>query len=628
MRYTFADLVKAAQAIDAVERMKAELAEFAAQHLAGDDVVIEFLEIASGDAFQVPPTEALGYFKGKGLRPTFSYADMIGRANDQAFTVAKMLDVDLLAQVRTSLDAAMANGTPFGEWRRELEPILRAAGWWGKGPMPDPITGQVVNAQLGSAWRLETIFRTNLQTAYAAGQWQEIQQQAELAPFLMYDAVDDFRTRDLHRAWDGKVLPVNSPWWRTHYPPNGWNCRCGVIQLDAEQLASMGITPQADPPSDGFYSWTNPRTGETIRVPNGLDPGFDRNPGDTLQGELRELLREKVAVLPEDMQAAIAPVLRRQFDTTTDAGRWHVASFEQSPEWLREKVLDEQRVRVEAGAGGAFAIGGTVINMGKYTPAAAQGQSVWRHEFGHILDARNGRTALYRSAQDDFRAAQKEDGDRLAAAAGNGRKSKANDALRASVVKAYEDARTRIIDADRADRVQVLRDMADAAGVNLARLLTVIDESTKLMEFGDWMRDLGLQVRIARMIEALRLGDGEGFVRLAVVKDAVEEAQRAGRWDKEAQAFTSASWKKDGTVASLSDLIGSATKNRAANHGDGFSGHSNAYYAKGTHFAPTESFANLTDLAGHPNSYWWEIAQRLAPRMSALYRQIIEGSAP
>lgn len=310
MRYTFADLVAAAQALDAVERMKAELAEFAARHSIGDDGVVEYLEISSGDAFDVPPTEALGYFRSKGLLPSFSYADTIGRVNDQAFTVAKMLDVDLLAQVRDSLDSALSNGTTFKEWRRELEPVLKAAGWWGKASMPDPITGQIVEAQLGSAWRLETIFRTNLQTAYAAGQWREIQAQADLAPFLMYDAVDDFRTREQHRAWDGKVLPVTSPWWRTHYPPNGWNCRCGVIQLDADQLASMGITPSIEP-SDGTYTWTNPRTGEKQQVPVGIDPGFGRNAGETGTQDLRGLLMEKAALLPQDMKDALAVSVAR-----------------------------------------------------------------------------------------------------------------------------------------------------------------------------------------------------------------------------------------------------------------------------------------------------------------------------
>jgi SPP1 gp7 family putative phage head morphogenesis protein len=315
MRYTFSELIAAAQAIDAVDRMRAELAEFAAQHLDDADPaaegVIDFLDVSAGDAFDVAAEKAIEYFKAKGLRPTFSYADMLGRAHDEAFTVAKMMDLDLLKQVRDSLDAALANGQTFGEWKKELAPILKAAGWWGEADMIDPATGNLVRARLGSAWRLETIFRTNLQTAYAAGVWRQIESQADVAPFLLYDAVDDYRTRPAHAAWDSTVLTVSSPWWHTHYPPNGWNCRCSVIQLDREQLRDMGLTPRTEPPTDGTVQWTNPRTGNVERVPVGIDPGFDRNAGDTSAGAIRELLLEKVKTIQPDALDAVALSIKR-----------------------------------------------------------------------------------------------------------------------------------------------------------------------------------------------------------------------------------------------------------------------------------------------------------------------------
>lgn len=629
VRYTFADLVAAAQAIDAVDRMKAELAEFAADFLGGDDAgVINFLDISTGDAFDVSPVEAMEYFKGKGLRPSFSYADMLGRSHDQAFTVAKMLDVDLLKQVRDSLDSALANGESFGAWKKEIGPILKAAGWWGNSPMPDPITGDIVEARLGSAWRLETIFRTNLQTAYAAGQWQQIQDQADVAPFLMYDAIDDFRTRDAHRAWDGTVLPVRSAWWRTHYPPNGWNCRCSVIQLDADQLADLGITPRDDAPPTELVPWTNPRTGEVLYVPKGLDPGFDRNAGDMVGADLRQLLREKVDNLPRDMQDAVAPVLRREFDADTAAGRWHRQSFDAAPPWLREKALDMQAVRVEMESKTqAFARGGSLIDMDGKRADDAVGQSVWRHEFGHIMDARLAMTDAYRSAQADFVTAQKKDADALAVVAGNGRKSKANDARRAAALAAYDKARDTVIDTPGEARAALLRDMATAAGLDFEKFLGVVRESTKILDDGVELAGVGASVRAARMIEAARLGDGEGFLRWASYMDDLAAHSASRTYDLDLIKLHGASWRKDGSLASLSDLIGSATRNKAASFNNGFPGHSDSYYKKAPWFPTTESFANLASLAGHPNAYWWELAKRFAPGMAELFRQIIEGTA-
>lgn len=272
--------------------------------------VVEFLEVPTGDAFDVAPEAAIEFFKAKGLKPTFSYADMLGEAHDHALTVAKMMDVDMLGQVQASMESALANGTPFKEWADTLQPILQAGGWWGRKAVVDPKTGRQIVSRLGTPSRLETIFRTNMQSAYAAGQWQEIEQQADVAPYLMYDAVDDHRTRAQHRAWDKTVLPVTHPWWKTHYPPNGWNCRCGVIQLDAEEVEALGLEVSSTAPQGSTYKWRNPRTDEILRVPDGLDPGFDHNSGSSYLRDLETLLQEKISKLPRGMRAAVIRALK------------------------------------------------------------------------------------------------------------------------------------------------------------------------------------------------------------------------------------------------------------------------------------------------------------------------------
>lgn len=279
------------------------MAETAARR-ADAAALVEFFDVPIAGAFDVPPEKAIDYFKAKGLKPTFSYAEMLNEAHDHAFTVAKMMNVDMLSQVRASLDSALATGQTFAEWKDSIIPVLQSGGWWGRKEVLDPMTGQPIVAQLGSPWRLETIFRTNMQSAYAAGQWQEITTQAQIAPWLMYDAVDDLRTRPMHAAWDRKVLPVGSSWWNTHYPPNGFNCRCGVIQLSPDELNALNLHPAPEPPDDGTYTWKNPRTDEKMQIPVGLDPGFEHNSGKTYLADLNKLLAEKISVLPPDMKAA------------------------------------------------------------------------------------------------------------------------------------------------------------------------------------------------------------------------------------------------------------------------------------------------------------------------------------
>ena len=92
------------------------------------------------------------------------------------------------------------------------------------------------------------------QTAKTAGQmaikWQRIQRDKDLFPNLKYRTIGDERVRDEHAALNGTVKPVDDPFWSTHYPPNGWRCRCNVVQT-AEDATTDKITTQPNPVFEG-----------------------------------------------------------------------------------------------------------------------------------------------------------------------------------------------------------------------------------------------------------------------------------------------------------------------------------------------------------------------------------------
>jgi SPP1 gp7 family putative phage head morphogenesis protein len=245
-------------------------------------------------AFKLAPKKALEFFRKKGFAVSFSWQDVFNEEHNNAFTVAKMADIDLLTDVRNAVDKALAEGTTFETFRKALEPILQQAGWWGRQEVTDPATGEVVQGELGSPRRLRTIYRTNLKTAYAAGQWAQIQETKADAPFLLYDAVDDDRTRPEHAEWDGMILPADDVWWQFHTPPNGWNCRCSVIQLSQAQAEAMGYESGATSPKTEFQHYTNPRTGEAMMIPKGVDPGFGYSSGSDQAQQLRDALAAKL----------------------------------------------------------------------------------------------------------------------------------------------------------------------------------------------------------------------------------------------------------------------------------------------------------------------------------------------
>ena len=238
-------------------------------------------------AFDLPPEEAIAFFRDKGLLASFAWQDVWQQEHEIAFTVAKMADLDLLSDLRDALDQAIADGLTLQDFKAQITPRLVSAGWWGVREQVDPETGAKQLVQLGSPRRLETIFRTNMMTSYAAGEWQQIEETSEDAPFLMYDAVDDNRTRPQHRQWDGTVLRWDDPWWQTHRPPNGYNCRCSTIQLSQDELDLVGKTGPDTAPPIKTREWTNRRTGEVMQVPLGIDPGFAYNPGQDREAQLR-----------------------------------------------------------------------------------------------------------------------------------------------------------------------------------------------------------------------------------------------------------------------------------------------------------------------------------------------------
>lgn len=142
-----------------------------------------------------------------------------------------------------------------------------------------------------------------MQVSFSVGSWEMIQEQKHVAPYLLYDAVDDHRTRSEHKSHDRKVYPADHPFWDSWFPPNGWGCRCSVIQVTKKQAEKFGYKV-SEPSKQKYFNWTNPRTGRRRKVPEGIDPGWDYNPGKTGQKELYRLQLEKIDAMPESMQSS------------------------------------------------------------------------------------------------------------------------------------------------------------------------------------------------------------------------------------------------------------------------------------------------------------------------------------
>lgn len=245
----------------------------------------------------LPPEEALAYFKAKGfvLTPTVNWKDMWQEAHATAFTVARSAGFDILADIHGALQKALAEGRTLEQFQKELTPILQAKGWWGHSADGD---------QLGSLRRLKLIYDVNMRTARAAGRWAQVQRLKARRPYLRYVAILDKDTRQKHREWHGTVLPVDDPFWLTHYPPNGWHCRCTIAQLSEQDLMRYGYSVSPSPDIK-IITVTNPRTGETFDTPDGIDPGWGYNVGiAALDRHAAQALNTKLISAPPALATA------------------------------------------------------------------------------------------------------------------------------------------------------------------------------------------------------------------------------------------------------------------------------------------------------------------------------------
>lgn len=238
----------------------------------------------------LPNREAIVSFDNKTLLSRYHYLDTLAQEHAIAFTVAKMLDEDLLSETHAAIADALKNGTSFNDFKKRLKPYLMSKGWWGEQVMGDPKDGQINKVQLGSTRRLRTIYHTNKRTAYAAGQWQRIQQTKAALPFLQYMKTVAAKPRQEHKRYYNLVLPVDHPLWKVIFPPNKYGCLCWVKQLTRAQAEALGVSDDAD---IEYEEIVNERTGDVVRVPKGIHPSFAHN-HDRMTA-MRELYADKLA---------------------------------------------------------------------------------------------------------------------------------------------------------------------------------------------------------------------------------------------------------------------------------------------------------------------------------------------
>ncbi|CAN5129695.1 hypothetical protein BH10PSE8_BH10PSE8_00980 [soil metagenome] len=217
-------------------------------------------------ALDLPFEEAIAYLRDKVSVTSTTWTDVWQKANAKAFTVAGATTDALVEDFRREVMRALEEGTTLQEFRKGFDAIVEKHGWEHVGK---------------PGWRAKVIYETNLSMAYSAGRYvQQTEPETLLAfPYWQYVHSGARHPRKQHLAWNGTVLAATDPFWDWAYPPNGWGCGCRVRPVSERGLERQGrkgpdIAPERIPTTT-----VNRRTGEVLKGSEGVDPGFDYNPG-------------------------------------------------------------------------------------------------------------------------------------------------------------------------------------------------------------------------------------------------------------------------------------------------------------------------------------------------------------
>ncbi len=184
----------------------------------------------------------------QGVTPA-QLADLEHTYNAEAVRIITAAENKIEALLRVTLSKTTAEGLHIREGKKRLLRAFEVAGL-----KPD------------NSFTMEAIFRTQTNLAYGAGRWQADQDPAiqEILWGYKYVTVGDDRVRPEHVGFEGVTLPKDDPFWTTHWPPNGWACRCAVISIfEPEPEQPVPETVNVD--------------GKRVRPE--IDDGFAFNPG-------------------------------------------------------------------------------------------------------------------------------------------------------------------------------------------------------------------------------------------------------------------------------------------------------------------------------------------------------------
>jgi uncharacterized protein with gpF-like domain len=210
--------------------------------------------------------EAIAALRSKVPFPSTSWKTYSGQLQDVAFTVSKITQLSLLAEIQALVVHQLETGVEVDTFKSRFSDLLDKSGF------------NLANR----GYRSELVIQQNLKNAHARGRWEQMRSPAiaKTRPYWQWNWADSRVPREHHKALDLSVFPANSEIFKAIQPPP-FGCKCKVFALSERDLEREGLKVSKPPSLD------------SIREP-GFGYGFAELPK-----EREQLLKEAKTRLPK-----------------------------------------------------------------------------------------------------------------------------------------------------------------------------------------------------------------------------------------------------------------------------------------------------------------------------------------
>lgn len=177
-------------------------------------------------AFTLQPRAALAFLFGKRSATYRNFKDVPPDVLRSVFTVAGVMKMDILVRIRRLLEKAVEQGVVYEEFKQ----AMKTEGLAGAGRVL-PVS------------RLQTIYRTNVQSAYMAARYSQQRELRNERPYWQFVAILDASTTEGCKDLNGQIVHSDDAFWATNYPPRHYGCRSHVVALSEYEMKRDGLTP-------------------------------------------------------------------------------------------------------------------------------------------------------------------------------------------------------------------------------------------------------------------------------------------------------------------------------------------------------------------------------------------------